>query len=89
MYNSNGWVEHIIAGIPCVIEVTHLNYQAPSGRPAILCNDPTEFYGDFEAEFNILDRKGYRAKWLELKLGEKETEKVIDAIYIAYKKGDI
>lgn len=89
MYNSNGWVEHRIAGIPCVIEVTHLNYQAPSGRPALLCDSPSEFYGDFEAEFNILDRKGYSAAWLERKLDEKEIERVIDAIYIAFRKGEI
>ena len=72
-------IEHRIAGIPCIIAVT--DYEGYT--PAYISGPPENCYpaeggtGDFE----ILDRKGYRAKWLERKLNAKEEDLVQQAIF--------
>lgn len=54
-----------VAGIPCIIEVTHYNiikgegYGAPSDIDA---------RGGVESEFEVLDSRGRRALWLERKM---------------------
>ena len=53
-----------ICGIPCQCEV--LMYHNDPGRtygPPENCYPP-----EFEFEYQILDRKGYRAEWLERKI---------------------
>ncbi len=72
-------IEHRIAGIPCLIGVT--DYEGYS--PAYVSGPPENCYpseggtGDFE----ILDRRGYRAKWLERKLTAKEEDLIQEAIF--------
>ena len=73
-------VESRVAGIPCLIEVTHY-FNEPGSASA--CN-PWDYYGYTEIEFNVLDRRGRRAEWLERKLTRKDEERIeneiIDAI---------
>lgn len=72
-------IEHRIAGIPCLIGVT--DYEGYT--PAYVSGPPENCYpseggtGDFE----ILDRRGYRAKWLERKLTAKEEDLIQEAIF--------
>lgn len=59
-----------VSGIPCIVCVTHYEPDVPanlSGHPDTW--DPPE-PGEFEYE--LYDRKGYRAKWLEDKVREDE-----------------
>lgn len=66
--------EHQVGGIPCQVAVTH----ATPYIPAQTFGPPENCYpaegGD--CEWVLLDRKGYRAKWLEKKLTEKELEEI-------------
>ena len=53
-----------IQGIPCQIEIT---YYIPPERKIVTCTtiDPPD---PGELEWQVLDRKGYRAQWLENKM---------------------
>ena len=69
-----------IAGIPCQCNVIYATPLIPMRvyGPGMEDADPPEG-GDFE--FEILDRKGYRAKWLEPKI----TPKDVDRLYEEYR----
>ena len=60
--------ESTVAGIPCLVNVVYATKYIPASW-----NGPAEG-GDFE--FNLLDRKGYRARWLEKKVTEKDVERL-------------
>lgn len=76
-----------IQGIPCIVEETHIYYTKPSFKPACLCDSPSEFYGDYEVEFDVFDRKGYRAAWLERKMTDKDRERIEQEILDDYRRG--
>lgn len=68
-------IETTICGIPCQVEITSID-----GRfvPAKINADPNSCY---EAEypeiyFDVLDRKGYKAPWLERKMSDRERERI-------------
>jgi len=63
-----------IAGIPCQIEVTYWNHQEPLGRN---CDSDWDCYGYTDCEFDVLDRKGYKAPWLEAKMTDSDKERII------------
>ena len=86
---SNPTIESNVKGIPCIIEVTYLDHTPPSWKHPSQCDNPWEYYGGFEVEFTVRDRKGYAAEWLERKLDGKETERIEEEIYNAYQKGEI
>ena len=54
-------------GIPCQIGVSHYFVQPPHRGSAWTCDSDWDYYGYTELEYDILDRKGYRARWLEAK----------------------
>ena len=63
-----------ISGIPCgvivrdcIIVKGSYSYNAPSDL---------DYYGYTEIDFNLLDRKGYAAGWLERKMTEDERAKI-------------
>lgn len=63
-----------VAGIPCLIGVTEFNryegshsYDAPSDM---------DYYGFTEVEFDVLDRRGRPAAWLERKLDDNQREEI-------------
>lgn len=71
-----------IAGIPCMIDVTHYREQKPMGRWAdsdMDCDGFTEF------EYQVLDRRGRPAPWLERK-ATKDDEARILAEYLDHLK---
>ena len=63
-----------IDGIPCGIEVTwyYGGTDFPIHSASLEPNDPEEF------EFNVLDRKGYLAPWLERKMTESDECRILD-----------
>lgn len=75
--NKRSYIAEIdskVAGIPCIIGVTEYNeckgshsYDAPSDL---------DYYGYTEMEFDVLDRRGYPAAWLERKLDDSERDRI-------------
>ena len=44
------------------------------------CPSDSDYYGDEEVEYSVLDRKGYPAAWLERKLTPKEHSRITEEI---------
>lgn len=62
--------ESHISGIPCQIKVTYYTPYVPANF-----DFPAEG-GEFE--FEVYDRKGYRAVWLENKITEEDEDRIFD-----------
>jgi hypothetical protein len=67
-------IETRVAGIPCIIGVTYFDsvkgsydYNAPSDW---------DYRGYVECEFDVLDRRGRKAAWLERKLTDDDTSRI-------------
>jgi hypothetical protein len=65
-----------VAGIPCLIEVIYFDYQPHSHKSPLQCETPFEYYGYLDVEFNVLDRRGRLAKWLEAKLTDDDIDRI-------------
>ena len=67
-------INSTIKGIPCIINVTYYHHQ----KGSLSYNAPSDldYYGFTSIEFDVLDRKGYKAPWLERKLTEDEIERI-------------
>ena len=59
-----------IAGIPCQIGVTYFHYQPPWRGSAHTCDSDWDYYGYHELEYDVLDRRGRKAEWLERKMDD-------------------
>jgi hypothetical protein len=70
-------IESNVCGIPCRINVTRLTVQAPLGPRA---DSDWDCYGYTEIEFNVLDRRGRPAPWLERKLTPGEVSRIENEI---------
>ena len=66
-------IEARVCGIPCLIDVTHFFRQAPLGPSA---DSDWDCYGYTEIEFEVCDRRGRRAPWLERKMTKADREEV-------------
>lgn len=65
-------VDSNVAGIPCKLGVTEVGYYEPAytrGHP-----DGWEPEDSCPHTYDILDRKGYRARWLDAKCSAKDCE---------------
>lgn len=63
-----------VAGIPCQINVTHhVKVKGSFSRNAA---SDWDYYGYSEFEFEVFDRKGYRALWLERKLTDDDNTRI-------------
>ena len=76
-------IESRISGIPCLIGVKDYFKQEALGRRA---DSDWDCYGYTENDWDVLDRKGYKANWLEKKLTSKEEEKINNEIEIYMEK---
>lgn len=76
-------IESRISGIPCLIGIKDYFKQEAQGRGA---DSDCDCYGYSESDWDVLDRKGYKAKWLEKKLTSKEEEKINNQIQIYMEK---
>ena len=65
-------VETTVSGIPCRAVVTRYFVQ----KACAWADNPDDYYGYTEIEFDLHDRKGYPAPWLERKLTSKDRERV-------------
>jgi hypothetical protein len=67
-------IESRVAGIPCLIGVTH--FESVRGSYNYHAASDWDYHGYTECEFEVLDRRGRKAPWLERKL----TDKIIQEI---------
>ena len=66
-----------ISGIPCLIDCTYLLVWAPMGPRA---DSDYDCYGYSEVEFDVYDRKGYPAAWLERKMTDEDRGNIVTKI---------
>jgi hypothetical protein len=71
-------IETTIAGIPCLIGVTE--YDSVAGSYSYNAASDMDYYGYTECDWEVLDRKGYKAAWLERKLTSKDSERINNEI---------
>lgn len=71
-------LESRVAGIPCLIEVTTLN--VVKGSYSHNAASDWDYYGYNEVEFNVLDRRGRPAPWLERKLTPADKQRIENEI---------
>lgn len=76
-----------ICGIPCGIHIDSYIHVPPFKGSPQDCDNPDDYYGYIEAEYTILDRKGYPAEWLMLKLNPAEHERIVKEI-TAYRQSE-
>ena len=70
--------ESTIAGIPCGIVVDYYVCVPPFQGSAHLCDSSDDYYGFTEFEYTVLDRKGYKAAWLEAKATSKDGDRLCE-----------
>ncbi len=70
-------IEHRIQGIPCLLSVTHFFEQKPLG---IYADSSDDCYGYTEIEYDVLDRRGRPAPWLEKKMTKADHDAAEQAI---------
>lgn len=66
-----------IAGIPGVVRVTHAHYTQPD--PSSWTSD-WDYHGGWELDWEILDRRGRPAPWLQRKCTEAELQRLEEVI---------
>lgn len=71
------WKVH---GIPCQIRVNRLVRRNAEYESDGVCSSPA----GFELDWDVVDRKGYVAKWLYMKLLPKEIEEIEEEICSYY-----
>jgi len=67
-------IESTVAGIPCLIGVTEFS----SVRGSYSYNAPSDmdYYGYSESAWDVLDRRGRPAAWLERKLTDADRSRI-------------
>ncbi len=72
-------IETTVAGIPCIIGVTDYEGYTPAyiSGPPENCYPAEGGYGEYE----LLDRKGYRALWLERKVTSSVESSIQESIF--------
>ena len=65
-----------ICGIPCKARVTHFHHQPPHRGSPHTCDSDLDFYGYKDLSFDILDRRGRPAPWLERKMTDADREEI-------------
>lgn len=71
-----GDMDTTIAGMPCQIVVTTSN--SVKGSYSHDAPSDWDYYGYDEFEFDVYDRKGYPAPWLEKKMTDKDYARIKD-----------
>jgi hypothetical protein len=67
-------IESRVAGIPCVIGVTH--FESVRGSFSYHAASDWDYHGYTESEWVVCDRRGRPAPWLERKLTSKDTSRI-------------
>lgn len=75
-------IETRIAGIPCTINVTH--FSQVKGSYSYSAPSDLDYYGYTECEFEICDRRGRPAPWLERKATDADLRRIEQEIIESY-----
>jgi hypothetical protein len=67
-------IESRVAGIPCIIGVTH--FESVRGSFSYHAASDWDYHGYTESEWVVCDRRGRPAPWLERKLTSKDTSRI-------------
>jgi hypothetical protein len=67
-------IETRIAGIPCIVGVTH--FESVRGSFSYHAASDMDYYGYVDCEFEVCDRRGRPAPWLERKLTDKDSSRI-------------
>ena len=63
-------------GIPALAGITYYDYQAPLRGSPYRCDSDWDYYGCEEIEWELLDRRGCPAPWLDRKLSPADREEI-------------
>ena len=77
--NTTSYIDRVeirAAGIPALAGITAYDYQPPFRGSPYLCACSDDYYGHDEIEWEILDRRGRPAPWLERKLSKADREEI-------------
>lgn len=74
------FIPHTLAGIPCLIRVSSYVSVGPWRGCITSCPSSDDYYGYTDMEYELFDRKGYRARWLDKKLTPLEKDRIEQAI---------
>lgn len=72
-------IDHRVAGIPCLIGVSH--YDRTEGSYSYDAPSDWDYHGYTECDWEILDRRGRPAPWLARKINSKEEDAINEAIH--------
>ena len=78
MAKQAGNFEFTISGIPCQILID--SFDSQEGSFNMRAETPEDFYGYTDAEYTVLDRKGYKAAWLDRKIDDETHNEIVDEI---------
>lgn len=67
-------IESRVAGIPCIIGVTY--FDSVEGSYSYHAASDWDYHGYTECEFEVCDRRGRKAPWLERKLSDEDTSRI-------------
>lgn len=67
-------IESRVAGIPCLIGVSH--FDCVRGSYSYNASSDMDYYGYSESEWDVLDRRGRPAAWLERKLTDDDRQRI-------------
>ena len=74
-------IETRIQGIPCLVEMTSGSYQKPYSGSAYNCETDWDYYGGWsDVEYQVYDRRGRPAPWLEKKISPKDDQEIIELL---------
>lgn len=71
-------IETRVSGIPCIARVTH--YMNQPGSYSRNAASDMDYYGYTECEFEICDRRGRPAPWLEKKMTTNDSDRITTEI---------
>ena len=71
-------IEHTVCGIPCIIGV--IDYTSVKGSYSYNAPSDWDYHGYTECDWELLDRKGYRANWLAKKMTSRDEDSINEAI---------
>lgn len=75
---SNKVFSSRVAGIPCVVSVS--TYRKVKGSYSMQAESDWDYYGYEDIEFEILDRRGRPAEWLERKMSPDDKIRIEEHI---------
>jgi hypothetical protein len=71
-------MEYKISGIPCIIRVSHFESQKGSfSRDAA---SDLDYYGYDDIDWEVCDRRGRPAPWLDRKVTDRIEDEIYDAL---------